>query len=292
MPAAAYDSTMHVSRHGTGVDATVAALASQVHPVFMLPPLAASAFGAVLAGSFSLGVAAVHVAAMFFAVYTAHVKDGFVDFHVRGEDDDHPLTEPGCRVALAGASLGCFACTGGLWLLVGPGAAALALPAWLIGYHHAPQLDTNPVTTTTGYPAGIAVSLLGGYYAQVGALGVQPVAFAAVLLVLLTGVKVVDDSKDYDYDRSIGKRTVAVVLGKQAARRFAYGLMAAAMAGVLAFAALAVFPPSAALAVGAFAAVAGFAARSDPTTATMLLVRGCYVFLAVLVAAVWFRPLA
>jgi 1,4-dihydroxy-2-naphthoate octaprenyltransferase len=118
------------------------------------------------------------------------------------------------------------------------------------------------------------------------------VAFAAVLLVLLTGVKVVDDSKDYDYDRSIGKRTVAVVLGKQAARRFAYGLMAAAMAGVLAFAALAVFPPSAALAVGAFAAVAGFAARSDPTTATMLLVRGCYVFLAVLLAAVWFRPLA
>jgi len=283
---------MHVSRHGRGVGADLAALASQVHPVFMLPPLAASAFGAVLAGSFSGGVAAVHLAAMFFAVYTAHVKDGLVDFHVRGEDDDHPLTEPGCRVALAGASLGFFACAAGLWLLVGPGAAALALPAWLIGYHHAPQLDTNPVTTTTGYPAGIAVSLLGGYYAQVGALGVRPLAFAAVLLVLLTGVKVVDDSKDYDYDRSIDKRTVAVVLGKPAARRFAYGLMAAAMAGVVAFAALAVFPPSAVLAVGAFAVVAAFAARSDPTVATMLLVRGCYVFLAVLVAAVWFRPLA
>jgi 1,4-dihydroxy-2-naphthoate octaprenyltransferase len=283
---------MHVSRHGRGVSADLAALASQVHPVFMLPPLAASAFGAVLAGSFSGGVAAVHLAAMFLAVYTAHVKDGLVDFHVRGEDDDHPLTESGCRVALVGASLGFFACAAALWLLVGPGAAALALPAWLIGYHHAPQLDTNPVTTTTGYPAGIAVSLLGGYYAQVGALGVQSLAFAAVLLVLLTGVKVVDDSKDYDYDHSIGKRTVAVVLGKPAARRFAYGLMAAAMAGVVAFAAFAVFPPSTVLAVAAFGVVAAFAARSDPTVATMLLVRGCYVFLAVLVAAVWFRPLA
>jgi len=38
--------------------------------------------------------------------------------------------------------------------------------------------------------------------------------------------------------------------------------------------------------------VAAFAARADPEIATMLLVRGCYVFLAVLVAAVWFRPLA
>jgi 1,4-dihydroxy-2-naphthoate octaprenyltransferase len=283
---------MHVSRHGRGVGADVAALASQVHPVFMLPPLAASAFGAVLAGSFSLGVAAVHLAAMFSAVYTAHVKDGYVDFHVRGEDDDHPLTAAGCRAALAGASLAFFACAGGLWVLAGPGAAALALPAWLIGYHHAPQLDTNPVTTTTGYPAGIAVSLLGGHYAQVGALGPQSLAFAAVLLVLLTGVKVVDDSTDYDYDCSIGKRTVAVALGRAAARRFAYGLMAAAMAGVVAFAALAVVPPSAVVAVGAFGAVAAFAARSGPEIATMLLVRGCYVFLAVLVAAVWFRPLA
>jgi 1,4-dihydroxy-2-naphthoate octaprenyltransferase len=292
MPAPFIGVTMHVSRHGRGARASVAALASQVHPVFMLPPLAASAFGAVLAGSFSLGVAAVHLAAMFFAVYTAHVKDGLVDFHVRGEDDDHPLTRAGCRAALAGSSLGFFACAGGLWGLVGPGAAALALPAWLIGYHHAPQLDTNPVTTTTGYPAGIAVSLLGGYYAQAGALGVRSLAFAAVLLVLLTGVKVVDDSKDYDYDQTIDKRTVAVVLGKPAARRFAYGLMGAAMVGVAAFAALSVFPPSTVLAVAAFGVVAAFAARSTPRVATMLLVRGCYVFLAVLVAAVWFQPLA
>ncbi|MFC3478611.1 UbiA family prenyltransferase [Halobacterium litoreum] len=283
---------MHVSRHGEGARADLAALASQVHPVFMLPPLAASAFGAVLAGEFRLGVAAVHLTAMFAAVYTAHVKDGYVDFHLRGEDDDHPMTEPGCRRAILASTLAFFACTAVLWWLVGPGAAALALPAWLIAYHHAPQLDTNPVTTTTGYPLGIAISLLGGYYVQVGALAVRPLAFAVVLLVLLAGVKVIDDAQDYDYDRSIDKRTVAVVLGKPAARRFAFGLMATAMAGVVAFAAASVFPPSAVAAVGAFGVVAAFAARADSTIATMLLVRGCYVFLAVLVAAVWFRPLA
>ena len=283
---------MHIARHGGGRRSDLAALASQVHPVFMLPPLAASAFGAVLAGEFALPLALVHVTAIFFAVYTAHVKDGYVDFHVRDEDDDHPLTAAGCRIVLAAASVGFFACTALVWWLVDAGAAALTAPTWLIAYHHAPQLDTNPVTTTTGYPLGISLALLGGFYAQVGALAVRPLAFAAVLLVLLAGVKVVDDATDFDYDRSIDKHTVAVVLGRPAARRLAYGLMAAAMVGVVAFAALAVFPPSAVAAVGAFGAVAAFAARADPSLATMLLVRGCYVFLAVLVAAVWFRPLS
>ena len=283
---------MHVSRHGSGPRAAVEAFASQVHPVFMLPPLAASAFGAVLAGEFSLGVASVHLVAMFAAVYTAHVKDGYVDFHLRGEDDDHPLTAAGCRAAIRGSSVLFVACTAGLWLLVDPWAAALAVPAWLIAYHHAPQLDTNPVTTTTGYPLGISVSLVGGYYAQAHVLALRPLAFAGVLLVLLSGVKVVDDSQDYEYDRSIGKHSVAVVLGRQRARRFAFGLMATAMVGVLALAALAVFPPSSVAAVAAFGVVAALAARSEPTVATMLLVRGSYVFLAVLVAAVWFQPLA
>jgi 1,4-dihydroxy-2-naphthoate octaprenyltransferase len=282
---------MHLARHGVGFRDDVAALASQVHPVFMLPPLAASGFGAVLAGRFAPGVAAVHLAAMFFAVYTAHVKDGLVDFHVRGEDDDHPLTERGCVLAIRAASAAFVACAAALWWYAGVGAAALAAVPWLIAYHHAPQLDTNPVTTTTGYPLGIALSLLGGYYVQTGALAVQPVAFAAVLLVLLAGVKVVDDSQDYDYDRSIGKHTVAVVLGERTARQVAFALMGAAMVGVGAVVALAVFPPSAVAAVGAFGAVAAFAARADHELATMLLVRGCYVFLAVLVAAVWFHPL-
>ncbi|MFB6071691.1 MAG: ubiquinone biosynthesis protein UbiA [Halobacterium sp.] len=286
---------MDVSRHGSGLRAAAAALASQVHPVFMLPPLAASAFGAVLAArstadGAAVQVAAVHLAGIFAAVYTAHVKDGYVDFYVRDEDDDHPLTEAGCRLALRGATAAFAACALALWWLVGAGAAAVVLPAWLVAYHHAPQLDTNPVTATTGYPFGIAVSVVGGYYVQVGALGVQPVAFAVVLLVLLAGVKVVDDAQDYGYDRSIGKRTVAVALGPAGARRLAFGLMAASMAVVLALAAATVFPPGSVAAVAAFGVVAALAARADAETATMLLVRGCYVFLAVLVAAVWFRP--
>jgi len=282
---------MPLSRRGSGITLATRALASQVHPVFMLPPVACSLFGGVLAGAFAPGPGVAHATAIFAAVYTAHVKDGYVDFHVRDEDDDHPLTASGCRAALIGATALFFACLLGLWLFTGPGAALVTLPTWLVGYHHAPQLDTNPVTATTGYPLGVALAILGGFYAQTGHLAVVPMAFALVFLLVLSGVKVVDDAQDYDYDRSIRKRTVAVAVGPRRARTAAYALMAAGLALVVALAALAVFPPSSVAGVAGFGVVAVVARRADPELATMLLVRGSYVFLALLLVAVWFRPL-
>ena len=97
---------MALARRETGVVADLRALGSQVHPVFMLPPLAASWFGAAVAGEFGLAIGTIHVTAMFFAVYTAHVKDGYVDFYRRDEDDDHPLSVQGCKLALVGAGVG------------------------------------------------------------------------------------------------------------------------------------------------------------------------------------------
>jgi 1,4-dihydroxy-2-naphthoate octaprenyltransferase len=259
----------------------------------MLPPLASSWFGAVLAGLPSAGLGTLHAASAFFALYTAHVTDGYVDFYVRGEDDDHPLSSRGCRVALAGASLAFFACLAGIVAAVGVWAGALTLPGWLIAVNHAPQLDTTPVGATAGYPLGIGFALVGGYYVQAGTLGPTVVALAAVFVTILSGIKVVDDAQDYEYDRSIGKRTVAVALGRQRARTAAYGLMATGSVAVVGMAALLPgVPPGAGLAAGAFGVVAAVARRAEPKLATMLLIRGSYLFLAVLVAAVWFRPLA
>jgi len=282
---------MPLARHGTGPAAALSALASQIHPVFMLPPVAASAFGATLAGAFDAGIAALHVAVVFPALYVAHVKDGLVDFHRRGEDDDHPLTVRGCRLAIAVASVAFAAGTLALWALVGPGAALLCLPGWLIGSLHAPQLDTNPVTATTGYPLGIGFALVGGHYVQAGALAPVPLAFAAVFVTVLSGIKIVDDATDYEYDRSIHKRTVAVAVGRRRARTAANAVMAAGLLLACALAVAAVFPPSAVVAAGVFAAVAAVARRADAELATMLLIRGSYLFLAVLVVGTWFRPL-
>ncbi|MFP9192895.1 UbiA family prenyltransferase [Natrialbaceae archaeon A-CW1-1] len=283
---------MELARHGSGLEVTGRAYLSQVHPVFMLPPLAASLFGGILVGSLEPIVATVHVLAMFAAVYTAHVKDGYVDFHVRGEDDDHPLTVAGCRLGLVASTALFVACCLALFVLVGWGAVAVTVPTWLIAYLHAPQLDMHPVTATAGYPAGIALSLLGGYYVQATALDVLPVGFALVFLTLLSGIKVIDDAKDYDYDRSIDKRTVAVVLGPARATTVAYGLMVTGLAVVGLLALTGTFPLGTLLAIVAFGVVALFARRAPPRLATMLLIRGTYLFLAVLVAAVWFEPLA
>jgi 1,4-dihydroxy-2-naphthoate octaprenyltransferase len=283
---------MHVARHGSGSRAVVAALGSQVHPVFMLPAIAASLFGASLHGSIDVGVASIHAVAVFAGLYTAHVKDGYVDFYRRGEDDDHPLTAFGCRLALAFAAGLFLAAALALYVLVGAGAVLLVVPGWLIGYFHAPQLDTNPVTATTGYPIGIGFALVGGNYVQAGALTAEALAFAAVFVVVLSGIKIVDDATDVAYDRSIEKRTVAVVLGRRRAWRTAYAVMAVGLLSVLVLSVGSVFPPSSVIAVAAFTAVALIARRADAELATMLLIRGSYVFLALLVVAVWFRPLS
>lgn len=282
---------MAIARHESGVQANVRALASQVHPVFMLPPLAASWFGAILAGEFAVQIGVLHMLAMFFAVYTAHVKDGYVDFYKRGEDDDHPLNRRGCQVALAGATSGFAVCLVGLWLTVGAGAVAVTMPTWFIGYLHAPQLDTNPVTTTLGYPGGIALAIVGGFYVQTTAISGAAVGFALVFLVTLAGVKIIDDEQDYDYDQSIDKQTISVVLGRTRARSLAITLMYAGLIGVLWGTIDGQFPPSAPVAAFAFGVVAALALRAGPTIATMLLIRGAYVFLALLVVAVWFEPL-
>ncbi|WP_254863212.1 UbiA family prenyltransferase [Halovivax gelatinilyticus] len=281
---------MAVSRHGSGLRADLGAFASQIHPVFMLPPVASSLFGAILAGSIAPATATAHAVAIFAAVYTAHVKDGYVDFHVRGEDDDHPLTVAGCRAGLVGATVVFAVSTIALAVWVDLVAVALTVPTWLIAYHHAPQLDVHPLGATLGYPVGIGLALLGGYYVQALTIDLTPLGFATVFVVILTGIKIVDDSTDVGYDRSIGKRTVAVVIGSDRAFRLAYVLLALGLAGVTALALVGVFPPGSLLAVGALGTVAFVARRASPQIATMLLIRGCYVFLAVLVAAVWFEP--
>lgn len=286
---------MAIARHHSGTVPAARALASQVHPVFMLPPVAVSLVGSLLAartGAFTPIVVALHATAIFAAVYTAHVKDGYVDFFVRSEDDDHPLSVEGCRLALLAAGLVFVAALAGLFLTAGAGAAALTAPTWVLGYFHAPQLDTHPVTATGGYPIGIALSLLGSFVAGHGSLTPTVFGLAGVLLAVLLGIKIIDDAQDLAYDRSIEKRTVAVVLGPGRARRLAEGLLAAGLAGVVVLAAVGVFPTGSVLAVFAFSAVAAIAHRADPRLATMLLVRGAYVFLALLLAALWYRPFA
>ena len=100
----------------------------------------------------------------------------------------------------------------------------------------------------------------------------------------------IDDEQDYAYDRSIDKPTVAVLAGIRRARWVAALAMVLALAAVPAFVLVGIFPAGTLLAAGAFAGVLMLAAPAPPETATALLIRGSYVFLGLLVAAVWFQP--
>lgn len=282
---------MALARHGQGPAAVARAYLSKVHPVFMLPPIAAAAFGAILAGAVDPPAASLHVLAIFCAVYTAHLKDGYIDFHVRGEDDDSPLTGRGAWVGLGVTAAVTGLTLVGLYLLVDWQAVALTLPGWLIGYLHAPQLDTNPVTATAGYPAGIALAILGGYYVQVQTLSVEVLALSIVFLILLSGVKIVDDLQDYSWDRTHGKRSAGVALGVTSAHRLAIGLMTVALVAVVLFSIVGQIEPASAIAAAAFAPVLYVARSRGPQIGTMLLIRGSYLFLAALIAAAWWRPL-
>lgn len=282
---------MQIARRYPGPAGSIRALASQVHPVFMLPPVAVSLLGAGMAAEFRGDVALLHASAVFCAVYTAHVKDGYVDFHVREEDDDHPLTVAGCRIGLVVAGAGFAVCLAALWALSGLGTALFTFPLWLLGYFHAPQLDMNPVTATIGYPLGNVLALTGAAYAQVGTVEPVLLALAGVLLLVLTGVKIIDDATDYDYDRSIDKRTVVVALGLDRGLSLGFWLMVVGLVAVVVLAATEPFPPSAVFAAAAFGAVAAVSRRAEPQVATMLLIRGAYLFLALLVVAIWYQPL-
>lgn len=282
---------MAVASHDRGTYSTLTAFLSQVHPVFMVPPLAISVFGGILAGDLEPVPGGFHLIAIFAAVYTAHVTDGLVDFYLRGEDDGHPLTKFGCRIAILGAGCLFVIALGGLWITAGWMATLITVPTWLIGYFHAPQLDMHPIGATAGYPVGVALALLGGYTAQSSVITPTPVLYSIVFLVLLIGVKIIDDAVDVSYDRSIGKRTVAALIGPTRARWLAYGCFGLALLSTSVLSVAGLMPTTSVLAVLAFGLVSTIAFFAPPKTATMLLIRGAYVFLAMLVAALWYHPL-
>ncbi len=282
---------MSLAQAGGGPVTMASAYLSKVHPVFMLPPIAAAAFGAIIAGAINPPAAAVHILAIFCSVYTAHLKDTYIDYHVRGEDDTCPLTRRGCWAGIIVASLVMAGCLVLLYQLVDLWAVALTAPGWFIGYLHAPHLDTNPVTTTVGYPTGIALAIIGGYYIQVASLSIEVVAISLVFLVLLSGVKIVDDLQDYEWDLANHKRSAGVVLGFERAHSLAIWLMGSTLGGVIILGLFGVIEPSSSLAAGVFAPILIVARKRDPRLGTMLLIRGSYLFLAVLVAAAWWRPL-
>lgn len=260
-------------------------LAAHVRPVFMLPVVGTSACGAVLAPTVDVWLAVQHAVAVGTTLYVAHLRDGLVDGHVRGEEAP-PLSVPEYRwatVLAAGVALLLSASlTATVGVLAGGSVAVLLCLALL----HAPYLDRHPIPVTVDYPVGIAVTLAGGFATQTGRLPAEVVAVAVSTAVLLAGIKVGIDRLDEAFDRSIGKRTVPVIAGASGARAVAVAGFAAAALSVVAFVVSGVLPSLAALAAVA-AICCGVATLALPArTAVRVQMAMSYAFVATLFVAV------
>jgi 1,4-dihydroxy-2-naphthoate polyprenyltransferase len=245
-----YTKRIHTSGRG---------LLSHIKPAFLIPAIATSLFGGLLAPVFALIPGILHGWAVGLALYTAHLKDGYVDGHVRGEEQ--PILSPReNRAAIRMASAGFLITMVALWWSASLADVLMTVPLWILALLHAPYLDMNPVTVTVDYPIGIGLSVIGGYFVQTGQLPARILGVSVMFVVLLSGVKVSTDRLDYTFDQSIGKRTVPVLLGNDGANVVASTFFFSTSLLVVGLVYAGLFPPTTAVAgvLPLFAAGVGF----------------------------------
>ncbi len=197
---------------------------SQVHPVFMVAAIGATVVGGLYSPVSNPPNLLVFCAGVFAALYFAHVKDSYVDFFERREDSFSFLTKKQSKKAMLLSALGVLACLlyfafFGFWLAI-----PIIFCGFLLAYFHTP-MDLNPVGATAGYPTGLALAMLGGYYVQAGTIPASMILFAIAVWLILNGVKIVDDVKDFDWDKRFGKMAAPVFFGKKRAKEIAAALV-------------------------------------------------------------------
>lgn len=200
----------------------LADLLSYVRPVFFAPAVAMSVYGGLLAPASDInsGAGALHACLVGLTLFVAHLQDGYVDGHRRGEETPR-LGAAEFRRAISLGSVGVVGLAGVLHWLAGSIAALSVVVLLALALFHAPYLDRNPVTVTVDYPVGIGVVLLGGYATQTRGVALPILGVAAAFVGLLSGIKIGIDRLDARFDRSIGKRTIPVAHGTGGATQVA-----------------------------------------------------------------------
>jgi len=256
-------------------------LATQVKPRFMLPAVATAGFGTLLAPTVAPTVAGSHVLCVALALYIAHLRDEYVDAHVRGEEEPS-VTRRLLSAATVTAVVGFILSLGALWLLTDALAAALTLPLLAFALLHAPYLDTNPITVSADYPLAIGLVICGGYAAQTGMVPEWLIWVAGAFVLVLVGATVALDRLDRAFDATIDKLTVPVVLGDRRAALLSAGLVAAGGALVVIGVGAGTLPAPTLVAavVPMLAAVASY--RAPPRRAVAIQMAAAYPFASML----------
>ncbi len=124
------------------------------------------------------------------------------------------------------AAIGLYLCTLGGWPIAAAGVAAIASGIaytggpWPLGYH---GLGDVFVFAFFG-----VVAVAGTFYVQAGTLSAVVFVMSVPVGALCTAILVVNNVRDCDSDRAVGKRTLAVRFGQRAARAEFLALVALA----------------------------------------------------------------
>ena len=224
------------------MDRPLAGLLAHINPPFMAPAVGISLYGALLAPTVSISVALLYAAAVASALFVAHLRDGYVDGHRRGEEQ--PVLSRRQFTRAIRVAIGVTVSLAVVLIALTSSLAGLSVGVLLLlAYCHVPVLDRHPVFVTVDYPIGIAIALLGGFLAQTGELDPTVSAVAILFALVLSGIKISIDRLDMTFDRSIGKRTIPVLYGPAGATRIAVAVFVGAAVLPLAGVAVAVFPP-------------------------------------------------
>jgi hypothetical protein len=123
--------------------------------------------GALSSGTAEPLVGALHASLVGLPLYVAHLRDGYVDGHRRGEETPRPSVAR-FRVGIRAGGLAVLAPSGVLLARAGLPAAISILAVLLFALLRAPSLDCHPLGVTVDYPVGIAI----GAFAALPFLGV------------------------------------------------------------------------------------------------------------------------
>lgn len=272
-----------VEQSGIIDGAAVRALASQVKLQFTVPAVATGVFGALLAPAIDPVACTAHIASVALALYVAHLRDERADAHIRGEEAPS-VPRPLLRWATLAASVAFLLTWAAVWLFAGLAAAVLAFVPWLLGFCHAPYLDTNPITVSLDYPVAVAFVVVGGYVTQTGRVPGWLLWIAGTFLLVLAGATISLDRLDRTFDRQIGKQTVPVIVGDDRAAGVA-AVLEAAGGMFLIVGALAGPLPRVVIPAAVFPLLAAVAShRSSPARAVWIQMVAAYPFGGVLFA--------
>lgn len=265
----------------------VQGLLKEIRPLPTMAAITAGVTGMAIGGSVTGWP--LYAALIASVLFTSHVKDAWVDYYVRKEDQRFPwgrwpetgeLLSERQMFAAMGGSVAAF---GGLLVALREAPVAFFVVAAAgagLALSYAPVLDRHPVGSAASYPAGVGLAVVAGGLLSAGRLVPATVAYAVPLVVVLAGAKVVEDLIDADHDEELGKRTVPVALGPPAARRLGYALVGMGLAPI------ALLGTWAAIGVLGAAIVAVGAARRGGEMEVYPLVAGVYAAMIAVLAQV------